>query len=87
MLSFYSESITYECLFNNINLLLERDDLMKNKEIRYAAMLKGVKHWEIAQRLGTNASYLSKKLREELPKEEQDEILAIIDQIAKERGC
>lgn len=60
---------------------------MRNKDIRFKALEKNVKHYEIAEKLGTNSTYFSKKLREEFPEDEKKKIFAIIDQIAKERGC
>lgn len=58
---------------------------MANLEIRNRAKASGVKLWEIADRLSLQDSNFSKKLRRELPEEERDRILAIIDQIAAER--
>ena len=58
---------------------------MENKEIRAEAKAAGVKLWEIAERFGMNDGNFSRKLRRELPAEEQRRILAIIDQIAAER--
>ena len=50
---------------------------MNNREIRKQAKNKGVRLWEIAEMLGITDSTFSKKLRRELPQEEQDIILAI----------
>lgn len=58
---------------------------MENTEIRNRAKDTGVKLWEIADRYGLNDGNFSRKLRRELPEEERDRILAIIDQIAAER--
>ena len=58
---------------------------MENKEIRAEAKAAGVRLWEIAERLGMRDDAFSRKLRCELPAEEQGRILAIIDQIAAER--
>lgn len=58
---------------------------MANLEIRNRAKEAKVKLWEIAERLSLQDSNFSKKLRRELPEEERDRILAIIDQIAAER--
>lgn len=59
---------------------------MKNCAIRTAAKTAGVKLWEIAEACGTNDSNFSRKLRHELPMEEQEKILEIIRQIAETRG-
>ena len=58
---------------------------MENAEIRNRAKEAGVKLWEIADRDGVNDGNFSRKLRRELPEEERERILAIIDQIAAER--
>ena len=59
---------------------------MENSQIRNRARETGVKLWEIADRYGVNDGNFSRKLRRELPVEERERILAIIDQIAAERG-
>ena len=58
---------------------------MKNKAIRDAAKNYGVKLWELAEALGINDGNLSRKLRHELPDEEQAEIIEIIINIAREK--
>lgn len=55
---------------------------MKNARVRVAAMEAGVKLWQVAERLGINDRNLSRKLRRELPEEEQDKILEIIQELA-----
>lgn len=57
---------------------------MQNKEIRESAKRKGVFLWQIANALGINDGNFSRKLRKELPEEEKNKILAIIDQLSKE---
>ncbi len=59
---------------------------MKNKAVRDAAKNYGVKLWELAEALGINDGNLSRKLRHELPDEEQVEIIEIIINIAHEKG-
>lgn len=54
---------------------------MNNLRIRQAAARARVKHWEIAEGLGISDSALSRKLRKELPEEEQTRILGIIERI------
>ena len=54
---------------------------MKNQKIRQAAVQAGVRLWEIAMALGITDSMLSRKLRVELPEDERDRILGIIDHI------
>jgi hypothetical protein len=58
---------------------------MENMVIREAAKAAGVHLWEIAERYGVNDGNFSRKLRRELPDNERDRVLAIIDSIAKER--
>lgn len=55
---------------------------MQNDEIRAAAKAKGVLLWQVAERLGINDGNLSRKLRRELPPQEREMILEIIDEIA-----
>ena len=59
---------------------------MKNRAIRDAAKEYGVKLWEIAEELGINDGNLSRKLRHELPDEEQEKIIVIIARIAERKG-
>lgn len=57
---------------------------MKNEAIRRAARENGVKLWRIAERVGMLDSNFSRKLRRELPEEEQSRIIEIIKEIAAE---
>ena len=57
---------------------------MKNQIIRETAFSKGVRLWEIAEKLGINDGNFSRKLRRELPPEEVDRILLIIEDIQAE---
>lgn len=56
-----------------------------NKDIKTAAKSAGVYHWEIADKLGIQDSAFSRKLRRELPAQEREEILQIIEELAAER--
>lgn len=56
----------------------------ENSEIREAAARAGVRLWQIAARLGINDGNFSRKLRRELPQEEKEKILAIINDLARE---
>lgn len=58
---------------------------MKNQEIREAAKKAGVKLWEVAEALHITDGNFSRKLRRELPGEEQEQIIGIIQKIAAER--
>ena len=48
---------------------------MKNSKVRLAAMEAGVKLWQVAERLGINDGNLSRRLRQELPEEEQERLV------------
>ena len=58
---------------------------MHNKEIRSAAKNAGVRLWEVAAAYGINDGNFSRKLRQELPREEKEKILAIINRLAQEK--
>ena len=58
---------------------------MTNNCIRKAAAESNVKLWEIADKLGFTDSTFSRKLRRELDSKEQEKILAIIAEIAREK--
>lgn len=58
---------------------------MKNVEIRSAYMLAGIKQWQLAEAMGISETHLSRKLRKELPQEEKQTILEIIDRLSKEK--
>lgn len=54
-----------------------------NIKIREKARSSGVRLWQIADALGMQESFFSKKLRTELPEDEQKRILNTIDDLAK----
>lgn len=51
---------------------------MKNKVIRKVLKDSGMKQWELAEKLGISEFTLSRKLRNELPQEEQERLLNLI---------
>lgn len=57
---------------------------MCNIEVRAAWMRAGIKQWKVAEAMGISETHFSRKLRKELPQEEKEKILQIIDQLAKE---
>ena len=57
-----------------------------NMEIRTAAKRAGVRLWQVAERVGVNDGNFSRKLRRELPPDEQEKILTIINELAAERA-
>ena len=50
-----------------------------------AAKNAGVRLWEVAAAYGINDGNFSRKLRQELPQEEKEKILAIINRLAQEK--
>ena len=58
---------------------------MSNQLLRDYAKISGVKLWEVAERLNLQDTNLSKMLRHQLPDDKQNELIAIIDQIAREK--
>jgi len=58
---------------------------MENVKIRDAAKQAGVYLWEVAERWGCNDGNFSRKLRRELPAAEQEKIIAIIEEVAREK--
>ena len=59
---------------------------MNNQDIREALVKSGVKHWELAERYGVSASWLSVRLRKELPEDEKLKMFSYIQEIAKAKG-
>ena len=56
---------------------------MKNKKLRIALKEKGIYLWEAADYLGISEATMIRKLRRELPEEEQDRIIALIEKEVK----
>lgn len=55
-----------------------------NVQIREAAKASGIRLWQVAERYGLSDGNFSRKLRRELPQQERDKILGIINQLANE---
>ena len=72
-----------QCVCNSSKTDLKGGLNMKNKRIREAAKSAGVKLWQIADAIGINDGNFSRKLRHELPEDEQQRIMEIIKQIAE----
>jgi len=51
---------------------------MTNKNIRMTMLENDLKQWQLAKLLGLSESKLSRKLREELPEDEQQHIIELI---------
>ena len=58
---------------------------MCNKEIRETAKSAGIHLWQVADACGLNDGNFSRKLRKELPQEEKQTILEIIERLSKEK--
>lgn len=58
---------------------------MTNMGVKNAAKAAGVRLWELADQMGIADTTLSKKLRYELPAEEQEKMVAAIKEIAAAR--
>lgn len=58
---------------------------MNNQDLRKYAKISGVKLWEVAERLNIQDTNLSKMLRHQLSDDKENELVAIIDQIAREK--
>lgn len=58
--------------------------MTKNRDIRIEIAVAGLKQWQVAKALGIAEATFSRKLREELPKEEKAKILAAIKSIGEE---
>jgi len=57
---------------------------MTNQDIKRTAAGAGVKLWQIAEALGIADCSLSRKLRKELPEQEKQKILSIIQELSQE---
>lgn len=58
--------------------------MQKNELIRVAAKNAGVRLWQIAEAVGLSDGSFSRKLRHEFTADEQERILNIIKELAKE---
>ena len=58
---------------------------MANSKIKMRLMERDVRQWELAKKMGISETTLYRRLREELPRDEQNRILSIVDEIVAER--
>ena len=58
---------------------------MTNQNIRDYAKNKGVRFWEVADKMNVSEPTITRKLRYELSKEDTQKIMSIIDEIAQTR--
>ena len=59
---------------------------LANREIREAAKSKNLHLWQVAEGVGLSESYFSRKMRRELPQQEKESILNLIDNLAAENA-
>lgn len=57
---------------------------MANDIVRKALKEKGLKQWELAEMLGISEQTICRRMRKELPLDEQERILSIIKDHKKE---
>lgn len=56
---------------------------MRNKEIRNAMKQKEITQWKLGELLGVSENTVNRKLRKELPEEEKQKILEVINSCGK----
>lgn len=56
---------------------------MRNKEICNAMKQKGITQWKLGELLGVSENTVNRKLRKELPEEEKQKILEVINSCGK----
>ena len=59
--------------------------MLCNNDIRTAAKQNGVRLWEVAERLNVSEPTITRKLRRELPADEKQRIISLIDEISAEK--
>ena len=59
---------------------------MRNDEIKQRAREKGVKLWQLAERLGITDSTFSRRLRRDFSEEESARVCMLIDELAAGGG-
>jgi hypothetical protein len=65
--------------------LSTEEEYKLNDRIRIAARQKRVPLWEIASRIGISESTMTRLLRQELSEEKTQDILSVINEVARER--
>ncbi len=54
---------------------------VNNKEIRQAIADKGVRHWQVAEKIGVSTTHFSQMLQRELPAKRKEQILQAIGEM------
>lgn len=60
---------------------------MKNKLIRETLTRHNLRQWELAEIMNINEFSLSRKMRKELPDEEQRQIVSLIEKHSAKKGA
>lgn len=60
---------------------------MANMKVKVAILNSGLKQWQVAELIGIRDDAFSRKLRYELPEEEQNKIIEAIRQYLKGGQC
>ena len=59
---------------------------MTNERIRKVMKDKNLKQWQVAEMIGVSETTMVRKMRNELPKAEQDRIIRMIKESGKKEG-
>lgn len=59
---------------------------MQNVDIRIAIAESGLKHWEVAKKIGIDNTSFSRLLRYELDSEKKQRVMNAIGELKKEKG-
>lgn len=63
-----------------------KNDKTTNQEIRIAILKANLNNYEVAEACGYAEASFYRKMREQIPEEETNRILSIIDNLVKEKG-
>lgn len=66
--------------------IFRKDTIMTNTKLKIKMVESGIKQWELARLMEISESALSRKLRDELPEEEQDRIISLIEKAGGDHG-
>ena len=82
---YVDEAASSMSLHQDYNTTLKKNQggNMTNIEIKSHALTRGVKLWQIAEKLRISEATMTRMLRKELPQAKQQEIMTIIDQISE----
>ena len=58
--------------------------MQTNIELKREIAWRGLRQWQVAEALGVSEATFYRKMRKELPAEEKEKILAVINELGKE---